>query len=146
MRDFNGILLSLVIAELIVDLTAAIFTCVFACFGKCGCCDKYERGNILYWLYVLSCHLRFSQWIHTLQLPECQVTPCSKQVRNLKFKLMQLDSSPQLHTAKCTVQISTQNTGQLFGQLVKLFSVRLWTKWLWLWVQAQSFHIIFYLW
>ena len=26
----------------------------------------------------LSCHVRVWEWIHTLQLPECQGTPCSK--------------------------------------------------------------------
>ena len=40
----------------------------------------------------LSCHVRVSEWIHTLYLPECQGTPCSKQARNLKFKWLQLDS------------------------------------------------------
>ena len=35
----------------------------------------------------LSCHVRVSEWIHTLYLPECQGTPCSKQARKLKFKL-----------------------------------------------------------
>ena len=34
----------------------------------------------------LSCHLRVSEWIHTLYLPECQRTPCSKKGQNLKFK------------------------------------------------------------
>ena len=43
----------------------------------------------------LSCHVRVSEWIHTLYLPECQGTPCSKQARNLKFKWLQLDSNPQ---------------------------------------------------
>ena len=28
----------------------------------------------------------FLEWIHTTELPECQGTPCSKQVRYLKFK------------------------------------------------------------
>ena len=32
----------------------------------------------------LSCHVRVSEWIHTLSLPECQGTPCSKQARNDK--------------------------------------------------------------
>ena len=35
----------------------------------------------------LSCHVRVSEWIHTLYLPECQGTPCSKQAWNLKFKI-----------------------------------------------------------
>ena len=29
----------------------------------------------------LSCHVRVWEWMHTLQLPECQGTPCSKQAR-----------------------------------------------------------------
>ena len=44
----------------------------------------------------LPCHVRVSEWIHTLRLPECQGIPCSKQARNLKFKCLQLDSNPQL--------------------------------------------------
>ena len=42
-----------------------------------------------------SCHVRISGWIHTLYLPEDQVSPCSKQVQNLKFKWLQWDSNPQ---------------------------------------------------
>ena len=34
---------------------------------------------------LLSCHVRVSEWIHTLWLPECQGTPHSKQL--LSFKL-----------------------------------------------------------
>ena len=48
------------------------------------------------WLYVLTCYVHVSEWIHTLQLPECQGTPCSKEARNLKFKWLQRDSNPQL--------------------------------------------------
>ena len=43
----------------------------------------------------LSCHVRVSEWIHTLQLPECQGTPCSKQASYLKIKWLQRDSNPQ---------------------------------------------------
>ena len=43
----------------------------------------------------LSCHVRVSEWIYTLQWPECQGTPCSKQARNLKFKWLQVDSNPE---------------------------------------------------
>ena len=60
----------------------------------------------------LSCHIRVSEWIHTLQLPECQGTPCSKQAQNLRFKWLQLDSN-------------------------LVFNLR--TKWFWIWVQLQSF-------
>ena len=34
----------------------------------------------------LSCHVRVSEWIHTLGLLECQGSPCSKQARNLKIR------------------------------------------------------------
>ena len=43
----------------------------------------------------LSCHVRVWEWIHTLQLPECQGTPCSKQAPYLKIKWLQRDSNPQ---------------------------------------------------
>ena len=43
----------------------------------------------------LSCHVRVSEWIHTLQLPECQRTPCSKQAQNLRFKGLRLNSNPE---------------------------------------------------
>ena len=43
----------------------------------------------------LSCHVRVSEWIHALYLPECQGTPCSKQAPYLKFKWLQRDSNPQ---------------------------------------------------
>ena len=43
----------------------------------------------------LSCHVHVSEWIHTLQLPECQRTPCSRQAQNLKFKWLQLDPNPE---------------------------------------------------
>ena len=33
----------------------------------------------------LSCHVRVSELIYTLWLPECQGTPCLKQARNLKL-------------------------------------------------------------
>ena len=46
-------------------------------------------------LYFLSCHVRGSEWIHTLQLPGFQGNPCSKQARNLKFKWLQRDSNSQ---------------------------------------------------
>ena len=43
----------------------------------------------------LSCHVPISEWIHTLYLPECQGTPCSKQAWYLKFKWLQRGSNPQ---------------------------------------------------
>ena len=46
------------------------------------------------WIF-LSCHVRVWQWIHTLQLPEYQGTPCSKQPPYLKNEWLQRDSNPQ---------------------------------------------------
>ena len=43
----------------------------------------------------LPCHVRVSEWMYTLQLPECQGTPCSKQAQYLKSKWLQRDSNRQ---------------------------------------------------
>ena len=43
----------------------------------------------------LSYHVRVSEWIHTLQLPEYQRTPYSKQAQNMKFKWLKLDLNPE---------------------------------------------------
>ena len=60
----------------------------------------------------LSCHVCISEGIHT---------SCLKQVQNLNFKWLQLDSNPQ--------PLSSHP---------KWLSVHLWTKWLWVKVQLQS--------
>ena len=70
---------------------------------------KYKMIDCMF----LSCHVRISEWIHTLYLPECQGTPCSKQVWYLKFNAYVIG---QEHTVKCTIQISTHNTAWSFGQ------------------------------
>ena len=44
---------------------------------------------------LLSCHVRVSRLINTLELPECEGTSCSKQVQYLKFKWQQRDSNPK---------------------------------------------------
>ena len=44
---------------------------------------------------LLSCHVRVSDWIHTVEFLECQETACSKQARYLKFKWQQLDPNSQ---------------------------------------------------
>ena len=44
---------------------------------------------------MLLCHVLVSEWIYTLELPECQGTSSSKQARHLKFKRQQRDSNPQ---------------------------------------------------
>ena len=69
----------------------------------------------------LLCHVRVSEWIYTLRLPECQGAPCLKQARYLKIKWLQRDSNLQ----------------QL-ASLVKWLSVRLRTKWFWVRVPLQS--------
>ena len=46
------------------------------------------------WMF-LSSHVRIWEWIHTLQLPECLGTPCTKQAPYLKIKWLQRDSNPQ---------------------------------------------------
>ena len=55
-------------------------------------------NNYLYgafdWMF-LSCHVRISEWIHILYLPECRGTSCSDKARYLKFKWLQRDSNPQ---------------------------------------------------
>ena len=43
----------------------------------------------------LSCHVGIWEWIHTLQFPESQGTPCSKQAPYLKIKSLQGDSKLQ---------------------------------------------------
>ena len=38
-------------------------------------------------LCALTCNVRISGWMYTLQLPECQGTPCLKQARYMKFNI-----------------------------------------------------------
>ena len=56
-------------------------------------------GTYLYGAFdcmFLWCHVRVSEWIHLVVLPEYQGTPCTKQAAgNLKFKWLQLDSNPE---------------------------------------------------
>ena len=62
---------------------------------------KWSSSTLSTYLYgafdcmCLSCHVRVSEWIHTLELHECQGTPCSKQARNLRVRWLQLDSNPK---------------------------------------------------
>ena len=73
---------------------------------------------------LLSCHVRISEWIHTLYLPECQGTSCSKQVRYLKFKWQQRDSNLQpLSSSGNTQPIS--HTGQMIELCCENLSVRI---------------------
>ena len=107
----------------------------------------------------LSCHVRISEWIHTLQLPGCWGTPCSKQARNLKFKWLQLDSNPEPLSSSWNAQPFGQNwpndwavfwvlicTVQLIilVSLAKSLSVPWRTKRFWVRVQLQSFAFFSY--
>ena len=47
----------------------------------------------------LSCHVPVSEWTHTLWLPECQGTPCSKQVRNNTVVKRDIAPPPPPHPA-----------------------------------------------
>ena len=77
----------------------------------------------------LSCHVRVSEWIHTLSFQECQRTPCSKQVRYLIFQWPQRDSnSHQLvhkltlnHSAKLTKWLSWVVSSYLYSAFDYMF-------------------------
>ena len=43
----------------------------------------------------ISCHVRVSELIYTLQLAKCQGTPCLKEAKNMKFKWLQMDFNAQ---------------------------------------------------
>ena len=47
---------------------------------------NFEKTEQLISCMLLSCHVRFSEQIYTLQFPECQGTSWSKQAQYLKFK------------------------------------------------------------
>ena len=47
---------------------------------------KKEKIHPAYDYMFLSCHVRVSEWILILQLPECQGTPCSKQANIKSWK------------------------------------------------------------
>ena len=69
----------------------------------------------------LSCHIRVSEWIQTLWLPECKGTPCSKQVRNLASLVKWL--RVRLRTKWLWVRVQLQSLKlRIFLYLVSLFS------------------------
>ena len=65
-----------------------------------------------FYCVFLSCHVCVSECNHTLKLPECQGTPCPKQVQYLKFKWLQWDSNPQTLSSQTNAQPLSQ-TGQV---------------------------------
>ena len=82
---------------------------------------------------LLSYHVRVLEWIHTLQFPECQGTPCSKQAPYLKIKWLQLTSKPQPFSS----WMNTQPFGQI-GQMIDLCCEYLPVRCIWLYVFIMS--------
>ena len=87
----------------------------------------YLHGNKNYHdCMFLSCHIHVSEWIHSLQLPECQRTTCSKQLPNWRLKDCNWTWTQNHLVHKQTLK-----------HLAKWLSVRLQTKWFWVKVQLQ---------
>ena len=82
----------------------------------------------------LSCHVRVWEWIHTLQLPECQGTPCSKQARNLKVKWLSLDSNPEFF------EHSHSNWPRMFELEYFLYSATVCSCRVWIHSQTRTWH------
>ena len=76
----------------------------------------------------LSCHIRVSEWILTLYLPEWQGTPCLKQAQNLKFKWLQLDTNPPQPVSSETNTQPFSQTRQMIELCCEYLSV--WCIWL----------------
>ena len=83
----------------------------------------------------LSCHVRIWDWIHTLQLPECQGTPCSKQASYLKIKWLQRDSNPQ-PLSSWTNTLPFSQTGHMIEQCCEYLSVR--CIWLYVFIMSRT--------
>ena len=81
----------------------------------------------------LSCHVRMSEWMHTLYLIECQGTPFSEQPQYLKFKWLQRDSNPE--------PLSSQTISQAFDQtdeMIELSREQLFVLCIWLYALVIS--------
>ena len=50
--------------------------------------------SVYNWLHVFIMMYTRLEWIYTKWFPECQGTPCTKQVRQLKFKSLKQDLNP----------------------------------------------------
>ena len=79
----------------------------------------------------LSCRVRVLEWIYTLQLPECQGTPFSRQGWNLKVKWLQVYSNPEPLNSKAKIQSFCR-----MGQMIELCSEYLSVRWIWLYALA----------
>ena len=84
----------------------------------------------------LSCHVRISEWIHTLHLSECQRTPCSKHARYLRLSYCNGTRTHNHLFRKRTLNQLAKLA--LLASLAKGLSIRLRTKWLWVRISLQS--------
>ena len=90
---------------------------------------KWLRWLVRTYLYgafdymFFSCHVRVWEWIHTLHLPECPETSCSKQAPYLKIKWLQQDSNPQPLSWWANTQPFSP-TGQMIELSCEYLSVR----------------------
>ena len=69
----------------------------------------------------LSCQVHISHWINTLQLPECQGTPCSNRC--------DIWSLSECNRTRTHNHLLRKRTLKPFSHLSKWLSVRLRTKW-----------------
>ena len=86
----------------------------------------HRKTAIKLWFYygidctLSSCHVRASELIYTLQLPDCQEMSGSKQAWYLKFKWQQRNSNPKPLKLKNDTQSVWLN-----GILLNLFSAQI---------------------
>ena len=84
-------------------------------------CNYHYLQTLSTMTMFLSCHLRISEWIHTLYLLECQGTPCWKQVRNLKFLLTATGIEPTTTYKHKQTLINKHSTIQQWIMLILFF-------------------------
>ena len=82
------------------------------------------------WRIIISMHFRIT--LHSI-FPECYETPCSKQVRNLKFNWLQLHLNPQ----PLSLQTNTQRLSHT-SQIIELCSDYLSVRYIWLYILMKS--------
>ena len=71
----------------------------------------------------LLCHVRSSEWIHTLYLPECQRTLARNKTQYLKFMWLQLSSNPEPFGLERNTE-PFGLTGKIIGLCCEYLSVR----------------------
>ena len=81
----------------------------------------------------LSCHVPISEWIHNLQLSECEGIPCCSDTQYLKFKWLQLDSNQESLTSKTNSKPFAQT-----GRKIEVFPQYLSVPCNWLYILVMS--------